>query len=404
MVIRERLATKKEEDRDLSTTKVSMAKKVAVKEEKSEVITIEDDDVKKREVVLIEDEVEEKKEVVTIVDDEEDEKKAEEDEIPQTPARRRIFKQQLLNFNYNGATGSTRSATTANPSPKRERDEDSTSEAPTPSSSSSTQSWTAAAPRPKRRREEESTSAAPTPSSSSTMALTSTHIEVTTSTTSTPPRQRRRRRERSGYAPPSTYEHLNHLNDAIGPGLICLFVGLNPGLRTAQTGHAYSHPTNLFWRLLHSSGCTTRRCAPEEDQDLPRLFALGNTNIVARPTRNQAELSRAEMVTSVSILEAKVREHRPEAVCLVGKGIWESVWQARHGRRLRPADFRYGWQSQTENIGRVTEPNGQEWAGAKVFVATSTSGLAANTKPWEKEEIWRPLGEWVQQRRAEREV
>ena len=33
-------------------------------------------------------------------------------------------------------------------------------------------------------------------------------------------------------------------------------------------------------------------------------------------------------------------------------------------------------------------------------MTTSTSGLAASLKPAEKEAIWRPFGEWVQQRRA----
>jgi TDG/mug DNA glycosylase family protein len=37
-----------------------------------------------------------------------------------------------------------------------------------------------------------------------------------------------------------------------------------------------------------------------------------------------------------------------------------------------------------------------------VFVASSTSGLSASTKPHEKEAIWKPFGEWVKARRMER--
>ena len=40
--------------------------------------------------------------------------------------------------------------------------------------------------------------------------------------------------------------------------------------------------------------------------------------------------------------------------------------------------------------------------GARVFVATTTSALAASMSLKEKEEIWRELGSWVEQRRAER--
>ncbi|TKX19599.1 G/U mismatch-specific uracil DNA glycosylase-like protein [Elsinoe australis] len=200
----------------------------------------------------------------------------------------------------------------------------------------------------------------------------------------------------SGYAPPSTYAHLPLLTDVITPDLICLFVGTNPGIRTATSGHAYAHPSNLFWRLLHSSGCTDRRLPPTEDVNLPRLYAMGNTNIVSRPTRNGGELSKAEMAAGTPILEEKVRHFRPEAVCVVGKGIWEAIWRWRHGRALGKGEFEYGWQE-----GRMGAVEG-EWEGAWVYVTSSTSGLAASLGPKEKEEIWRPFGEWVRERREER--
>jgi mismatch-specific thymine-DNA glycosylase len=221
---------------------------------------------------------------------------------------------------------------------------------------------------------------------------------VTTTTTS-PPRPPKRRRLPSKYAPPSKYAHLPPLLDVLSPNLICIFVGTNPGLRTATSGHAYAHPSNLFWKLLHSSGCTDVRLNPSQDVDLPRLYSLGNTNIVERPSRDAAELSKAEMAEGTPGLEAKVRKYRPEAVCIVGKGIWEAVWRWRYQRGLGKGEFRYGWQEERERMGRC-----EEWEGARVFVATSTSGLSASTKPAEKEAIWRPFGEWVMARRKEREV
>jgi thymine-DNA glycosylase len=126
------------------------------------------------------------------------------------------------------------------------------------------------------------------------------------------------------------------------------------------------------------------------------------------------------MDESVWELEEKVRKWRPESVCIVGKSIWESIWRARHGRGIKKEEFKYGWQDGGENMGR-TEGNGYikvesqneddmpgatvdgaDWKGAKVFVATSTSGLAASLLPAEKERIWRELGVWVEQRRLER--
>ncbi|KAF4547534.1 Uracil DNA glycosylase-like protein [Elsinoe fawcettii] len=211
------------------------------------------------------------------------------------------------------------------------------------------------------------------------------------------------KRPSSSYAPPSTYSHLPVLTDVITPSLIVLFVGTNPGIRTATAGHAYAHPSNLFWKLLHSSGCTDRRLDPTEDVHLPQLYAMGNTNIVERPTRDAGELSKAEMTAGAPILEAKVRRFRPEAVCIVGKGIWEAVWRHRHGKNPGKDEFKYGWQDDEERMGRINGYDGEEpWEGARVFVSSSTSGLAASLGPKEKEEIWRPFGEWVKARREER--
>ncbi|KAI0855285.1 DNA glycosylase [Xylaria cubensis] len=256
----------------------------------------------------------------------------------------------------------------------------------------------------------------------------------------------------SAYAPPAKYAHLPHLVDVITPNLLILFIGLNPGVQTARSGHAYAHPSNLFWKLLYTSGITPVPCRPEEDRRLPARFSLGNTNIVARPSRNGAELSKAEMDAGVAILEEKCRRWRPEAVCLVGKGIWESIFRVWKGRNMTKGEFEYGWQK--ERMGAVPpaadsaavkvkpdvrswltkkqapveegaddggsggggdegevnakEEEGREkvddgpWEGSRVFVATSTSGLAATLSLQEKERIWKILGDWCVQRRKER--
>ena len=216
---------------------------------------------------------------------------------------------------------------------------------------------------------------------------------------------RKRKRTSSGYCPPSKYAHItNHLTDSLAPNLICIFIGVNPGLRTATTGHAYAHPSNLFWKLAYKSGCTPRLCKAEEDGDLPHLYALGHTNIVIRPTRYASELSAAEMAEGVSVLEEKVRRYRPEYVCLVGKSIWETVWRVRHGKKIKRDEFRYGWQDLGESMGIETATKRDGWDGARVFVATSTSGLAAGMRPQEKETIWRDLGDFVEKRRKERGI
>jgi mismatch-specific thymine-DNA glycosylase len=135
---------------------------------------------------------------------------------------------------------------------------------------------------------------------------------------------------------------------------------------------------------------------------------MGNTNIVERPSKDAAELSKQEMAAGTATLDAKFREYKPEAVCIVGKGIWEAIWRYNYGKNPSKTEFKYGWQDEKHNMGKseggIDEkgPDGEPWRGSRVFVTTSTSGLAANLKPAEKEEIWRPFGEWVQKRRVER--
>lgn len=258
------------------------------------------------------------------------------------------------------------------------------------------------------------------PRRSTRLSTTTPQLVVTTSNTSSPSKRKypvksedtrdrgsesssttnvkkKRQRKASGYAPPSTYAHLDLLPDRIAENLLVLFIGLNPGVETARSGHAYAHPSNLFWKLLYSSGITPRRCYAEEDARMPELYSLGLTNIVARPSRNGAELSKAEMDAGVSTLAAKAREFRPEVLCVVGKSIWESIWRVRHGKPVGKA-FKYGWQDDDERMGGIEG----EWEGSRVFVATSTSGLAASMRPHEKEEVWKRLGEWVEKRREER--
>ena len=134
---------------------------------------------------------------------------------------------------------------------------------------------------------------------------------------------------------------------------------------------------------------------------MPERYSLGLTNIVARPTRDTAELSKEEQAAGTPILEEKVRKYRPESVCCVGKSIWEAIWRYRFGRNPRKDEFKYGWQHERHNLGRITSGD-EKWAGARVFVATSTSGLAASLRPAEKEAIWKELGDWVNKRREER--
>lgn len=111
--------------------------------------------------------------------------------------------------------------------------------------------------------------------------------------------------------------------DCVAPGLRILFVGINPGTRSGETGHHFAGPSNLFWKLLHESELTPARLRPEDDRRLPEL-GLGVTNVVDRPTPGAGDLAWDELVAGGRRLREKVAALRPRVVCLLGKDVYRA--------------------------------------------------------------------------------
>jgi len=151
-------------------------------------------------------------------------------------------------------------------------------------------------------------------------------------------------------------DHLKPIPDHLIPGLQLLFVGYNPSIRSAETGHHYANPNNRFWRIIHEAGITSRRYSPDEDQDLLQL-GIGFTNIVARPTKTAAEITREEYRQGAVNLRDKITEYRPSVVCYVGKGVYEQL--------TKPKNRQIMWGEQDEPL----------IEGVIDFVAPSSSGL-----------------------------
>lgn len=116
------------------------------------------------------------------------------------------------------------------------------------------------------------------------------------------------------------------LRDVIAPDLAVLFCGINPSLLSAERGHHFARPGNRFWPAIHRAGLTPRRLAPSEDEDLLR-FGLGVTNLVDRPTRSAAELSREELRAGAQALTALVAANRPRVLAVLGITAWRTSWE-----------------------------------------------------------------------------
>ena len=173
------------------------------------------------------------------------------------------------------------------------------------------------------------------------------------------------------------------------------FLGkLTSGVATALAQHAFAGPTNKFWPLLYSSGITTLRHTFEIDKSLPKLYNVGITNLIPRPTRCGSELSKAEMLENVDVVEEKVRTYKPKAVCVVGKGIWDAFHERRHGGKKVGKDFKFGWQPELVGVSN-------QWKGARCFVTPSTSGRVAAYSREFQEVLWKELGDWVKLERGD---
>ncbi|MEU4743687.1 G/U mismatch-specific DNA glycosylase [Actinosynnema sp. NPDC023658] len=118
------------------------------------------------------------------------------------------------------------------------------------------------------------------------------------------------------------------LPDIVGPGLVVLFCGINPGLLSAAKGQHFARPGNRFWPALHLSGFTPRLMKPSEQEELPR-HGLGITNLVARPTARADELTPEELRAGGERLTGLAERYRPKVVAVVGV----TAYRAAFGRK-----------------------------------------------------------------------
>jgi TDG/mug DNA glycosylase family protein len=185
----------------------------------------------------------------------------------------------------------------------------------------------------------------------------------------TPPN--RARRPRVPHSVGAASADLPPLRDRIKPGVRVLFVGINPGIRSAVTGHHFAGFSNRFWPLLFESGLVPERLTFEQDARLPE-FGYGITNIVPRPTPGIDTLTPAEFVEGRLRLTRKIRRYRPAIVAMVGVTVFRAMFPGRKGA--------ISLGLQPERIGESV-----------VFVLPNPSGRNANFTYAEMLKVFRAL-------------
>ena len=175
------------------------------------------------------------------------------------------------------------------------------------------------------------------------------------------------------------------LKDRIAPGVRILFVGINPGVRSAQTGHHFAGPSNRFWKLLRDARLVPEPLTYLDDGRLPE-FGLGITNLVPRPSPGIDTLKPGEYVAGWHVLEKKIDSYRPAVVALVGVTLWRAILplllEDRTDRRL---------------AAQVKCPGPQQLVvhGARIFVVPNPSGRNANFSYAEMLAAFRALRRWA---------
>ena len=147
-----------------------------------------------------------------------------------------------------------------------------------------------------------------------------------------------------------------------------LFVGINPGVRSALTGHHFAGFSNRFWKLLAESKMVPEPITYEDDGRLLE-WGLGITNLIARPSPGIDDLRPQEYVEGWDILQRKIRRHRPRVVALVGVTVYRAIVpllndQGKRVSRISP-DAVLGLRPEVVH-------------GARLFVVPNPSGRNAN--------------------------
>jgi TDG/mug DNA glycosylase family protein len=165
------------------------------------------------------------------------------------------------------------------------------------------------------------------------------------------------------------------LTDRIEPGVRVLLVGINPGVRSAETGHHFAGPSNRFWKLLYAAGVVPEPITHEGDVRLPE-WGLGVTNLIARPSPGIDDLRPHEYLEGWMILERKIERFRPQIVAFVGVTMYRALWRVI-GHADPPAIVP-GFQKATVH-------------GARLFVLPNPSGRNAHFSYGDMLEAFRAL-------------
>jgi len=161
------------------------------------------------------------------------------------------------------------------------------------------------------------------------------------------------------------------LEDRIARDLRVLFVGINPGVRSAITGHHFAGYSNRFWKLLRDSRLVPEPIGYADDRRLLE-WGFGVTNLVARPSPGIDDLAPAEYIAGWHVLERKIKKYRPRLVALVGVTLYRVI------QPLLAEDADKNTRPRVRTVPLTTGLRPETIHGARLYVLPNPSGRNAN--------------------------
>ena len=185
---------------------------------------------------------------------------------------------------------------------------------------------------------------------------------------------------------------MTKLPDYINPGIRVLFVGINPGLRSAAVGHHFAGYSNRFWKLLTESKLVPLKLSYYDDWRLPQ-WGLGLTNLVVRETSGSHALTAEDYQIGRERLASKIRRHRIALIALLGVTLQPILFPQKPNRSAQLAH-------------KLSKPKFgfQPWrfAGARVFLLPNPSGRNAHYSYADMLIYFKRLSKIVRARKSEK--
>jgi double-stranded uracil-DNA glycosylase len=133
------------------------------------------------------------------------------------------------------------------------------------------------------------------------------------------------------------------LADILEPGLVCVFVGLNPSVVSVEKGHYLAGTLGRqFWGMLHTYGILPRPANGAFPDETLLANAFGITDLAKCPSPRADTLTREDFEAGRAMLRDKIERFQPKIVCSVYRKPLEVLTSRKYTHQFGLLDDRIG--------------------------------------------------------------